>query len=88
MRWRGRGCDMRVSQLCQSFNLMWRSSSTPGGAAESHARDMHTLLGTGGGQGLMEGVDCVVALLAAESVTAAYTDTVWLRGNGDLVDLC
>lgn len=49
---------------------------------------MHTLLGTGGGQGLMEGVDCLVALLAAVfDGTAGYTDvadTIWFWMNGGM----
>lgn len=72
MRWRGEGSDMRISLLSQSLGLKLclRRSSGLGRAAGDHARVMHTLLGTVGGQGLMEGVDCLVALLAAESITA------------------
>ncbi len=79
---------MQISLLSQSLGLYFglRRSSRLGRAAGSHARVMHTLLGTGGGQGLMEGVDCLVVLLAAESITAGdgaagYTnvaDAVWL----------
>lgn len=85
---------MRVSLLSQSLDLCLglRRSSGLGRAAGGHARVMHTLLGTGGGQGLMERVDCLVALLAAESITggdgtAGYTDVadvVWLWKNGGM----
>lgn len=63
---------MRVSLLSQSLGLCLRlrTSSGLGRAAGGHARVMHTLLGTGGGQGLMVGVDCLMALLATESIIA------------------
>lgn len=90
MGWTGRGGYMQISLLSQSLVLWIRlmRSSRLGG----HARVMHTLLGTGGGQGLMEGVDCLVALLAAESISvgdsaAGYTDVadaVWLRNKGGM----
>lgn len=52
---------------------------------------MHTLLGKGGGQRLIEGVDCLVALLAAGCITAGdvsagCADVVWLWRDG-FVDL-
>lgn len=94
MGWRGKGCDMQISLLSQSLGLWFgqRRSSRHGGAAGSHARVMHTLLGTGGGQGLLEGVGCLVALLAPEYITVGdgaagfvdIADTVWLWGNGSM----
>ena len=92
MGWKGKG-DMRISLLSQSLGVWFglRRSSRLGGAAGGHARVMHTLLGTGGVQGVVEGVDCLVALLAAESITAGdaagYTDAadaVWLWRNGGI----
>ena len=75
---------MRISLLSQSLGLgFWlRRSSGLGRAAGGHARVMHTLLGTGGRQGLVEGADCLVA---AGDGTAGYTDvaeTVRLWKNG------
>lgn len=85
---------MQVSLLSQSFGLCLglRRSSELGGAAGVHARVMHKLLGTGRSQGLMEGVDCLVALLAVEYLTARdgiagyVTDTVWLWRDRGMKD--
>ena len=72
---------MRVRLLSQSLGLSLglRRSSRLGRAAGTHARAMHTLLGTSGGQGSGERFDCLGALPACES--AADTDgtgIVWL----------
>lgn len=91
MRWRGKEVDMRISLLSQSLGLSFRlrRGSGLGRAAGGHARVMHTLLGTGGGQGLVEGVDCLVALLAAQSITGTagcteISDAVWHWRNGGM----
>lgn len=53
------------------FRLRKRSSG-------GYARAMHTLPGTAGGQGLMEGGDCLV--LVAECIA----DADWLRDIGGM----
>lgn len=67
---------MRVSQLTQSWGL--RRSTGPGRAAGRHARVMHTLLGTGGGQGLMDGGD---GMMVAECVSADTNAADWAGGS-------
>ena len=60
--------------MSQSLWFRLRKRRSSGG----YARVMHTLLGTAGGQGLMEGVDCLV--LVAECIA----DAVWLRDIGGM----
>lgn len=77
---------MQIRLLSQSSSLCFclRSSSWIGWAAGGHARVMHRLLGNTGGQGFMEGVRCLVTLLATECGGTAgnVSDALWFWRTG------